>query len=370
MPYPANYGGVIDVFYKVKALADLGIKIHLHCYEYGRKPAKALADICETVHYYPRKISKRYLFSAKPYIVVTRNNNQLIANLLSNHHPILFEGLHCTYYLDHPDLKKRVKIVRTHNIEHDYYQNLAQAEKNVFKRYYFYTEAQKLQAYESVLKHANIIAAISPNDKAYLESKYRHVQYVPAFHPNNVVDLPTGKGKFALYHGSLEVAENNQAALFLVQKVFSKIDVPLIIAGNKPSLELREAAAQLPNITIKDNITTAEIHTLIAQAQVNVLPTFQATGIKLKLLAALYMGRHCLVNTPMVENTGLESLCSVANTPAEFQKALVALMKKDFTPDYASPRQQLLETTFSNTANAQRLAERIFKPVGSKTTKV
>jgi hypothetical protein len=41
VPYPANYGGVIDIYYKLKALKKQGIKIHLHCYGYGRTKAKA-----------------------------------------------------------------------------------------------------------------------------------------------------------------------------------------------------------------------------------------------------------------------------------------------------------------------------------------
>jgi len=35
VPYPANYGGVIDVFYKLKALHSLGIEIYFHVFEYG-----------------------------------------------------------------------------------------------------------------------------------------------------------------------------------------------------------------------------------------------------------------------------------------------------------------------------------------------
>ncbi|MEI7802398.1 MAG: mannosyltransferase, partial [Bacteroidota bacterium] len=35
VPYPPDYGGVIDVYYKIKALKEAGVKIHLHCYEYG-----------------------------------------------------------------------------------------------------------------------------------------------------------------------------------------------------------------------------------------------------------------------------------------------------------------------------------------------
>ena len=32
IPWPANYGGVIDIYYKVKALHECGVKIILHCF--------------------------------------------------------------------------------------------------------------------------------------------------------------------------------------------------------------------------------------------------------------------------------------------------------------------------------------------------
>ena len=31
IPWPANYGGVIDVYYKMQALHKCGVKIILHC---------------------------------------------------------------------------------------------------------------------------------------------------------------------------------------------------------------------------------------------------------------------------------------------------------------------------------------------------
>ena len=93
IPYPANYGGVIDVFYKLKSLHELGWKIHLHCFMYGRKKASTLAEYCERVTYYPRDISKSKLFLKLPYIVSSRNNKHLLEALLENKDAILFEGL-------------------------------------------------------------------------------------------------------------------------------------------------------------------------------------------------------------------------------------------------------------------------------------
>ena len=55
IPWPANYGGVIDIYYKVKALHECGVKIILHCFEYERPHAAELEAICEEVHYYRRR---------------------------------------------------------------------------------------------------------------------------------------------------------------------------------------------------------------------------------------------------------------------------------------------------------------------------
>ena len=46
VPYPANYGGVIDVFYKIKSLHEAGVQIHLHCFDYGRGNQPELEKYC------------------------------------------------------------------------------------------------------------------------------------------------------------------------------------------------------------------------------------------------------------------------------------------------------------------------------------
>ena len=69
VPYPPDYGGVIDVFYKIKSLHDLGIKIYLHCFPYGREESEELNKICEKVYYYPRRKFYQAIYSNVPYIV-------------------------------------------------------------------------------------------------------------------------------------------------------------------------------------------------------------------------------------------------------------------------------------------------------------
>lgn len=359
VPFPANYGGVIDVFYKIVALHQQGIKVHLHCFEYGRAEALMLEKYCEKVYYYKRKMNKSLLLNSLPFVVVTRSSEKLMDVLLRDNYPILFEGLHCCYHLDDKRLADRIKIVRSHNIEHHYYENLAKVEKSHFKKLYFKMEAKKLKRFEKKIAVAHSTLAISRADKEELSKRYNNVLYLPAFHANDKVTTTEGLGSFCLYHGNLEVGENNEAALYLIKNVFSKLKTPLIIAGRKPSAELKQLAAQYKNIALKADISTAEIDELIKSAQINVLPTFQATGIKLKLLAALFNGRYCVVNTPMVENTGLEKYCIVKDNPEDMIVAINECFSIPFEKSQIEERKIVLENEFSNAVNVNKIIELI-----------
>lgn len=356
VPFPPNYGGVIDIYYKLRALSSLGIKIHLHCFDYGRGKANKLYKYCEEVHYYRRQTNKLYLLSTFPYIVISRTSNELMKNLLKDDCPILFEGLHCCFYLNDPRLEKRKKIVRMHNIEHTYYSQLASIENNIFRKQFFKTEAKKLKKFELILKHANAIASISPADTQELSARYKNVVNIMAFHPHRRVESLEGIGSYALYHGNLAVGENNKAALYLANEIFNRSVIPFIIAGNRASKELKQAIRGKSNIILRENISSDEIYELVRNAQVNILPTFQSTGIKLKMLAALFCGRHCLVNTPMVSNTGVESLCVIADTANAMQQKLSELMLLPFTNDAKQLREKVLNEKFDNSENAKKLA--------------
>ncbi|HEU4718138.1 MAG TPA: glycosyltransferase family 1 protein [Bacteroidia bacterium] len=355
VPFPPSYGGVIDVFYKARALKELGVNIRLHCFKYGRDESDALLSVADHVKYYPRRTETRLLFSAVPYIIASRTSEELLENISADNAPVLFEGLHCCAYLGHPLLAGKKKIVRTHNIEHDYYRSLADVEKHLFRRMYFRREAAKLQKFEKKLSIADAVLAISPADAMSLSMRYKNVHHVMAFHPYEEVAVGQTTADFALYHGNLEVGENNLAALFLVKEVFNDLGVPLVIAGNNPSDELVAAVKRSKNIRLEANIPTEKIDALISAARINVLPTFQATGIKLKLLAALFRGKHCIVNSPMIANTGLESLCTVADSAFAMKSAVKRMYDAPFGISEVEKRKQVLGERFSNRKNAEKI---------------
>ena len=357
VPWPPDYGGVIDVFYKVKALHAIGVRVHLHCFEYGRGKRKELDPYCHSVHYYKRQMGKLQLLSSLPYVVVSRRSDELVDRLLKDDHPILFEGLHSCYHLGDPRLHGRKRLVRAHNVEHDYYSALAKVESSAFKRSYFNSEATKLKRYEPVLSEADAVLAISPKDEAYFGQHFLNVVHMPAFHACGHVDVPDGLGDFALYHGALGVADNNKAALWLLREVFNTMDVKLVIAGSDASGELKAEVARHKNAELLEDIPTERIHQLVRDAQVHVLPTFQATGIKLKLLLCLFTGRHVVCNTLMVLGTGLAELCHVHDDADTMRLSIQGCMARPANGSTLEKRAVILEERFSNKRNAERIVE-------------
>jgi predicted nucleic acid-binding protein len=364
IPFPPNYGGVIDVFFKLKTLHRLGIKIHLHCFEYpGRDRSRELNELCEEVSYYSRKTGLRSALSLAPYIVSSRKSEDLVKNLLKDDYPILFEGLHSCYYLDDPRLKSRFKIYRESNIEHRYYFNLFKVDANLRNRLYFLLASAKLLMYQKVLHHADLMLAVSEHDTEYLRQHFKGkpICHLPSFHANDHVAILPGKGDYALYHGNIEVPENEFAAAFLVNKVFSGSDLPLIIAGMNPRARFRRLVESHPNVMLIANPDDDKMFDLIRNAQVNILVTFQATGLKLKLLNTLYNGRFCLVNDAMIKGTSLESLCEKANTPDELKLKLASLFREEFTEAESHQRAEKLKENYDNQANGLKMIDLIYK---------
>ena len=363
IPYPANYGGVIDVYYKLMALRALGVKIILHCFEYERPRSRELERICERVFYYKRRTGLLTNLTHLPYNVYSRKDPLLIQHLLENDYPILFEGLHTCYYLGDPRLRHRMKIVRECNIEHDYYRYLAQSGKGFIRNLFFRIEAARFQTYEPVLRHANRIIAVSTTDAAYLRKRFPEqvVDFMPCFHENERITALPGQSDFILYHGKLSVVENERAALFLIERVFRHLRCTCVIAGMNPSRRLIEAAKPYPHIRVEANPDTERMEKLIHQAQIHILITFQNTGLKLKLLNSLFAGRHTIVNTLMLAGSGLDALCHIADTPQEMIQACETLMKQPIDQVSIDQRRNLLYPTFSNKEEGKRLYQMIYE---------
>lgn len=362
VPYPPNYGGVIDVFYKIKKLHEAGIKIILHCFIYDRTEAKELENYCYKVYYYKRNTGILSALSVNPFIVQSRKSNELLANLTKDNYPIVFEGIHTCYYLSHPLLKNRKKIYRESNIEHIYYYHLFKAENNVFKKIYFIIEAIKLYFFQHKLKYADEILVVSKEDAYYLADKFpgKEIKYIPSFHAYDSLNYSDVDGGYVLYHGNFSVAENTLAASYLIDEVFSQLpNYKFVLAGLNPPENLKKKVKNFANIQLISNPDDSQMQRLISEASINILITFQATGLKLKLLNVLFSGKHCIVNKNMLVGTDLHKVCIIADNKEEMIKAIQKYINIPFTKNDMKEREKIL-SDYKNDVKLKALIKAVF----------
>lgn len=362
VPWPADYGGAIDMMNRIISLKKAGINIHLHYFSYNdRGTPNELNQFCESIHVYERKTGHKGLTTRLPYIVSSRLNDQLVENLNKDLHPILLEGLHCTGILPRLDLAKRKVVVRMHNEESIYYRELARSETSWLKKIYFRRESRLIGRYNRQLPDECVYACITPADADILEKEYHlhHARFLPAFPSWQQVNGQEGMGNLCLYHGNLSVPENEEAALWLIRKVFSQIQKPFVIAGKKPSKRLQKMAHLFQHTCLVADPSETELNDLIRKAHINLLPGFShhVTGIRLKLLHVLFEGRHCVVNESMVAGTGLESACHIGSTANAFASIIMQLYHQPFTQEEISLRRRLLAGTYDNNKNAAELIQ-------------
>jgi hypothetical protein len=183
----------------------------------------------------------------------------------------------------------------------------------------------------------------------------KEIAYVPPAIPYTTVNSQPGLGGFCLYHGNLSVAENEKAAAWLASKVFDDLSIPLTIAGKNPGEQLKKIIPGNSNVKLIENPSDDVMQQLIASAQINVLPSFNSTGIKLKLLNALFNGRHCVVNAAMACASELVTLCHIADDENEFKSIIRSLYAEPFSESEISTRKNVLLKIYDNATNTQSL---------------
>ncbi len=142
---------------------------------------------------------------------------------------------------------------------------------------------------------------------------------------------------------------------WLLNNIFKHQDLPFIIAGKNPSASLIKEVANIKNVQLFKNPTEEKMKELITNAHIHLLPSFNTTGIKMKLLIALFKGRFIVTNSAALEGTHLESLCYKAETPLAFIQTIKDLFQVPFTENEINKRKAVLNDFYDNEKNAFKL---------------
>jgi glycosyltransferase involved in cell wall biosynthesis len=345
------------MFYKVRALSvHHDIILHYFSYKENRN-ARGLEGYCREIHSYERLPFYRSLPLTTPYIIGSRNNHLLAEKLMMDDYPVLLEGIHCAGLI--PSLNQKKIVLRMHNDEAEYYKRLADTEENSFKKAYHLNEARLLRKKQLLLDNGLAMACVSKTDMDVFRTIYHktNLHFIPSFTPWQKPSNLEGSGNYCLYHGNLEISENIEMVFWLIKNVFRQSEARFIVAG-KGAIKLPSAYVG-QNTTIISDPTDDELDELISNAHINILPSLNNTGLKLKMIHALMNGRHCLTNDAGVAGTYFHKAVTIANTPQAYVEQIKLLMKKPFTKEMSEQRQQVAKE-YNNATNASKLSALLY----------
>lgn len=358
-PFPPKYGGVIDVFYKIKALHLLGVEITLHCFvDAIPNHNPELECFTKKIFYYKREKKIWDFFSKIPFSVISRKHKDLCHNLNLDNSPIFFEGLQTTYLLKKNKFEGRKLFLRLHNIEAKYYYGLYKSEFVFFKKVAYYLESQKYRYYQKMISEFDAVFTLSNFDTQLIFEHYKKGDYIPVFHGNVVLIKLSKFGDYAFYNGDLRISDNKRAVGFLIN-VFKKIpDYKLIIASSMNTEVLQSQCKLMKNILFVKLESQSHLDDLLKHAHINVMFSFQQAGTKLKAVNALYKSRFSIINNNMLDDFDLKNLCVLAQNESEFLDAVNVLRNKPYL-DFDT-RKIILDKVLNDTQNAKKMVQIIY----------
>jgi hypothetical protein len=183
VPFPQNGGYAIVVYNTIKGLVALGHEVSLaalNAKKYNGSVQETTDDLIAKINYTSYNIDISIsMFDALANLFNKKTNDidryydaefekLLIRELRQTTYDVIqFEGLFVTPYLTAIRKHSKAKLVyRSHNIEHQVWQRLAQQKSDLFKKWYLRLLARRVKDYElQQLNKVDAIAAFTIEDK-------------------------------------------------------------------------------------------------------------------------------------------------------------------------------------------------------------
>jgi len=352
LPYPPRDGGSIATLNMITGLHDAGNQITCLALNTSKHPypvKKIPPELGETIRFLgvdcnssirPLRLLSNLLFSREPYIALRFNIKAFritLTTLLQEEafDIIQLEGPYPGLYLDLIRKKSDARIsLRAHNVEHLIWERKALNETSALKRWYLMNMAQRLKRYElEVAQQADALIPISEQDAAYFREHGLHkpLLTIPAGlslvnYPQT--ELPAGPSIFFI--GALDWLPNLEGLVWFLRNVFNLLlsELPELrfhVAGRNAPAHF-EKELKHPNITYHGEVEDAL--TFIQSYRVMVAPLLTGSGIRIKILEGMALGRPVVTTSAGIEGIPavIHPYAVVEDDPKMFSSQLVKLL--------------------------------------------
>ena len=337
-PYPAYFGGAYDVLERIKGLKYLGHDVDLICTCKEKPDDKNVLFMKQFINeliIVPRKNKLGYIFYFEPLQAVSRKLLKKIT-LQREYDYAILESESVGKILENNSLKAKNIIIRVHNNEANYFNELSKSTKNFKNKIYYYLESLKFKSYSrNIFKQSDRLWFISNkeiNNTKDLDLSNKSI-HLPASVNSKFVkqELST---KNVLYVGALFVPNNMEAIIWYLKNVHSLLvdehNYKLTIVGSTGEFEsetYQKILAGYSNVEIYLNQKDLSNH--YSNATVFINPMLHGAGVKLKSINAIQNGLVLVSSKTGAEGIGLikNEMYLEAMSPNDFVKAILKVFK-------------------------------------------
>jgi sugar transferase (PEP-CTERM/EpsH1 system associated) len=347
LPYPPTDGGRILVFQSVKGLAARGHRIVMLCFGAGQSPDIAqLQRLCQVqvVNHDTRTrpaAALRSLFSPLPYTISKYNASVMQERI----HHVLAEQQFDLVHLEHLHMAHYAAVVKRHglpvllreqNVESLLTARFARGTSKL-ERLYSRLQSGKMRRYEaSACEQADLCLAVSEVDAQRLQQLNPRIKtaVVPAgadlqyFKPAlNSQEEPLTVVSVA----AMDWLPNVDGVIWFCDQVLPQVreqipQVRLYVVGKNPPPSV-EGLVQRGGIVVTGFVE--DIRDYLARSSVVVVPMRMGSGMRIRILEAMSMGKAIVSTSIGAEGTKVNAGQDIilADTAADFAQSVVRLLQ-------------------------------------------
>jgi len=324
-PYPPRDGGSIATLNMISGLHNAGNQLTCLALNTNKHPfpVKQIPDDlggairflgvdCDS-SIRPLHLVTNLLFSRHPYIAKRFNIKafrKVLGSLLEEEsfHIIQLEGPYPGQYLDLIRKMSDARVsLRAHNVEHLIWQRKALHERSPLKRWYLNNMARRLKQFElKVAQGVDVLIPISEWDGSYFRELglQKPLLTIPAgliLKNYPLTELPAKPSIFFI--GALDWLPNQEGLSWFLRNVFDLLlselpDLRFHVAGRNAPGHF-EKKLQHPNISYHGEVEDAIA--FMQSYRVMVAPLLTGSGIRIKILEGLALGRPVVTTSAGIE---------------------------------------------------------------------